>query len=242
MAKNEKTPAERAQYSYDTKKEYDKLYTPKDRAKDRYKVNKEYRKLEKRDKLPSFIITIIVFVLFIGVFTGLYTQYDYELELKPKEFTEINIVESSEVISAKLENSFVDFFIALSDITNLASKGTSYLSNYSSVSDNPEIDTYLKRLQADSKVYLKNNYGFLKRLTLTQELGYYIDSFGNPDVFYTVKGLEPGVVHSAYAHNRNLEDIAAMFGWNSDVVHAKFLDFNICHVYHGEFYHYCNYK
>ena len=239
MAKN-KTPAERAQYSYDTKKEYDKLYTPKDRAKDRYKVYKEYRKLEKRDKLPGFIITIIVFVLFIGVFTGLYTHYDYELDLKPKEFKEINVLDSSKVVSKQLKNGFITFFLTLDKASSLSDTAFDIVVSNDNLSDNPDVNVYLLSLK--NQAYLdaeKSNLAFA--FVEKQHVNYFIRAYSNPDAINLYKGyFIKGSFHKAYAHVELIVAKETCFpSWNLDEVHNKFVELEICHRYNGELYKYC---
>ena len=234
------SPKDRAQYNYEYKKEYDKLYSAKDRAKDRYKTNKAYRRLEKRDKLPGFIITIIIFIIFVGIFAGLYTNYDYSLDLNPKEFEDIDISDSSKVLSGQIENAFLSFFLSLDNISSLADSGMSLLSTHSTISDNPYVDIYLKELRSESKFYLKENYGYLRRIILSSELDYYLDCYGDPYVSYSTLDFLPGEMHANYSHSRDLSDIANTYGWDADLVHSVFEKYNVCHLYNGILYRYCN--
>lgn len=242
MAKKEKTPAERAQYSYDTKKEYDKLYTAKDRAKDKHKVNKEYRKLEKRDKLPGFIITIIVFVLFVGVFTGLYTQYDYELELSPKEFNNIDISDSSKVLGSRLENSFLSFFLTLDNISSSADSVINFISANNTLSDDSEVNLYLFNLKRIALLHIDNeSYNSLMKFSTKQALNKFISAYANYNYSY-VSGFSTGWKHLNFAHNYDFEDICAAHGWDAELEHENFVNYKICHYYLGNEYFYCSEK
>lgn len=239
MAKNEKTPAERAQYSYDTKKEYDKLYTPKDRAKDRYKANKEYRKLEKRDKLPNFIITIVVFILFIGIFLGLYNSADYDLkDYYVKNFHHIDMISARDSLSNVMNLSFSSFFLTLGEISSAVNDTRDkYFSAYTvSFYGSEEYTAYISFLYMDCCNYINENYPFLirwyVRRVLQQEVINRLTILKSDRQNQYFKSIH--IANIPYV-NPNIYD----FGIDVTLLHDNLVKYSFCHCYNDVLYCYC---
>ena len=236
LAKNE-SPVEiqkRAEKRFERTKRQEKV-------KENRKIIKEFNRQERNARLPGFIITIIVFVLFIGVFTGLYTQYDYELELKPKEFTEINIVESSEVLSAQLNNAFFTFFTTLNDVSSLADTTFNFVFSNNDLSDKPDVNLYLLSLKQKALVDISEKNIFI-RYIMQSGLDIELKAYANPDALLIKKGyFIKGRFHKDYAHLLELKSYSELYpSWDVEKIHNDFVDLEICHRYNGELYKYCN--
>lgn len=212
--------------------------SPKEKANESYKVHKEYRKLQKRDKLPGFIITIIVFVIFVGVFAGLYTQFNFELDFDYKEYEDIDISTSSDILSGQLQNAFLSFFTTLSKTSSLASNTVSTVFT-DKFSENTDVSIYLLTLSTSSEKYITENYSFFNRLRYKDKLHHVLSSYGDPSYTYLFQ-LVRGRSHLEYSHLSDLTEYSRIFGWDSNAVHLKFVELNICHVYNGEKFYCCS--
>ena len=218
--------------------------TPKEKAQESYKVHKEYRKLEKRDKLPGFIITIIIFVIFIGVFAGLYTQFDFELDFNPREHTEIDVSAPSKVLSAQMQNAFLSFFTTLKNVSSLADSAVHTAFSFNTLSDEPDVNVYLLNLKEVALTYIDTVSDPLYRLTLNNDLNKYLKALSNPDRIYIWEGyFIKGNFHKDYVHFRDLDKLYCdtLFPcWNAEDIHIKFVELELCHKYNGELYKFCN--
>ena len=242
MSKNQsKTPRERAQDRYNVKLEYDNLHTAKDKAKERHKANKEYRKFERRDRLPRFIITLIIFIIFVGVFSGLYTLFDFELDFKFRDFSEVDISTPSALISLDISNAFYNFFSTLDDISSLSNSVVSLLHS-PNLSDNAQVNIYLKNLRNTSEQYLKENSDWFARIGLKSRLKRLITTYGNPEAVEAIPANHMVIpkFHLDFAHSIDISNIANVYGWDALLLHNDFLNLEICHKYNGVLYEFCN--
>lgn len=212
--------------------------TPKEKAQESYKVHKEYRKLERRDRLPQFVITLISFILIVGVFVGLSASYDYDLTGKfVRNFYEIDMLEARDSISDKMLLSYYSFFSSLSDISQsldfTRSKVLSFYSPDYYISQ--EYTDYITEVYSNSCIYIDKNYdSIIVRWWIKQQLKHeFIDTLvggGNWKTELRCKEI---------LHSRNIPFINIDFGVDLLDLHNNLISYSVCHIYDDVLYCYC---
>ena len=212
--------------------------TPKEKAQESYKVHKEYMKLERRDRLPRFIIILISLILIVGVFVGLSSSYDFDLSGKyVRNFYEIDMISARDSLSDNVRVSFYSFFSSLSSLSHsLDVTRSAVLSSYSpDFFISQEYTDYISQLYYDSCVYIdKNNDSVIKRWWFKQQLKHeFIDVLTGGGKWKTEFRA------NEILHNRNIPFIDIDFGVDLLSLHNNLISYSVCHCYNDILYCYC---
>lgn len=217
--------------------------TPKEKAQESYKVHKEYRKLERRDRLPQFVITIICFLIIIGLFMGLYTEFDFLVDLNPREFSNFNVSAASTAIGSKVKLAFVNFFNALNSVSRVSSKLVNTFTISGDYSENDDLNTFLIDLNSTGVSYLNIHYPLIEHNSRKKFLDNYLTCLADVDTIKIFSGyIYPGEMHYAFVHKNDLQGICDIYGWHYATVALKFEEFELCYLdVDGNMHCFCEY-
>ena len=205
----------------------------REKVKENRKIAKEYFRQERNARLPRLIITIIVFIILVGTFTGLYMNYDYDVDFTPREFSNIDISSSVDINSSAIKNSLLSFFSFLGSTSTALTSVTNSI-----VSDNSFADDYITNLYNSGYNHLFANYNWFKATFYAMQLKQYLKAVNDLN-YWDVISYKVPQAHWEIAHLQDLIDLSEHYGWNALEVHNKFVELKCCHQYNGVKYIYC---
>ena len=210
----------------------------REKVKENRKIAKEYFRQERNARLPSFIITLVSFILIIGIFVGLAASYDYDLSGKyVRNFYEIDMRAARDSLSDVMLVSYYSFFNSLSSISqSLDVTRSKVLSFYSpDYYLSQEYTDYITQLYYDCCVYIdKNNNSVIKRWWYKQQLKHEFI-----DVLVGGGNYKTEIRANEILHSRNIPFINIDFGVDLLSLHNNLISYSVCHCYDDVLYCYC---